>query len=335
MLASETKIPKSTLHDALKRGDIVRRTNSLKPLLTNQNKFDRMRFALSFIRRMPHENKFVFDNMRNVVHVDEKWFYLKRENQRMYLGPEEVMPERSTKSKHFIPKVMFLCAVARPQYDYNRKSYFDGKIGLWPFVHMVPAQRSSRNRSAGTLEMKPLTVNREIYRSFLTEKVYPAIRSKLPVTHKSNVVVQQDNARPHVNVNDREVSAKGREGDWNINLTSQPANSPDFNVLDLGYFNSIQSISQKNEYENLQDLVDAVTQSFDELSKDTLNASFLSLQKVFESSLMVDGGNSYRMPHMGKRKISSTDQFNHVVECDPDLYNKASQKVSGSSSSMV
>lgn len=50
---------------------------------------------------------------------------------------------------------------------------------------------------------------------------------------------------------------------------------------------------------------------------------------------MVDGGSSYRMFHMGKREDSSTDQFNYVVEYDPELYNKAGQKVSGSSSSNI
>lgn len=217
--------------------------------------------------------------MKHVVHDDEKWFFVNSENQKIYLGPEREMPGRNTKSKYFIPKVMFLCAVAHPQYDYNRKSYFNEKIGFWPFIHMVPAQRSSQNRPAGTLEMKPLTMNREIYRSFLTKNVYPTIRSKLPVTHKGNFDFQQNNERPHVNVNDPEVSSRGLEEDWNINLTFQSAKSPDNDVLDLGHFNSVQSISQKDDCKNLPDLVDAMTNSFDELSKETLNPSFFVTSK--------------------------------------------------------
>lgn len=191
------------------------------------------------------------------------------------------------------------------------------KIGLWLFLHIIPAQRYCSNLSVRTLQIKPLTVNREICRSILTEKVYSAFRSKLPITPKSNAIVQQDNVRPHLNVNDREVSTKVWERDWKINLTFQPAKSPDFNVLDIGYFTSIQSIGQKNEYKNSQDLVDAVTQSFHEFSKNTLSALLLSLQKIFESFLKVGGGSSYRMPHMEKRKMSITDQFNNVVKCDP------------------
>lgn len=37
---------------------------------------------------MSHENKFVFDNIRYRVLVDENSFYIKRENQSKYLRPE-------------------------------------------------------------------------------------------------------------------------------------------------------------------------------------------------------------------------------------------------------
>lgn len=61
-------------------------------------------------------------------------FFEKSENLRTYLCPGNEMPEQYTKTKHFIPKVMLLCAVARPQYDYNGKSYFDEKIRLRSFL---------------------------------------------------------------------------------------------------------------------------------------------------------------------------------------------------------
>lgn len=138
MLASETKLRMSTLNDALKHGYIVRRTNALKRLVTNQNKFGRMRFSLLIIRKRPHEQ---CDSCR------WKMVYIKRKNREMNLGPVEVMPERSTKSKHIIPNVMFLFALAFSQYDRIRKICFDGIF--WPFLHMVPAQRPSRNLSAG------------------------------------------------------------------------------------------------------------------------------------------------------------------------------------------
>ncbi|KAH9123464.1 hypothetical protein LEN26_009938, partial [Aphanomyces euteiches] len=50
------------------------------------------------------------------------------------------------------------------------------------------------------------------------------------------IYIQQDNARPHVEVDDPAVMMEGSSEGWTIHLTAQPAMSPDFNVLDLGFF---------------------------------------------------------------------------------------------------
>lgn len=71
-LASKTKILSSTLHDALKRESINRRRITLKPLLTGENKMERMKFALSFVRHVLNKIEYIFESMCNMVHVDEK-----------------------------------------------------------------------------------------------------------------------------------------------------------------------------------------------------------------------------------------------------------------------
>jgi hypothetical protein len=50
---------------------------------------------------------------------------------------------------------MFLCVIARPRMDSGENCTFDGKIGCFPFVTYGPAKRTSKNRAAGTSEMKP------------------------------------------------------------------------------------------------------------------------------------------------------------------------------------
>jgi hypothetical protein len=54
-------------------------------------------------------------DMEEFVHIDEKWFYLRFENEKYYLAPDEPPPERHCKSKRFTTKVMFLAGVARPR----------------------------------------------------------------------------------------------------------------------------------------------------------------------------------------------------------------------------
>ncbi|ETN15348.1 hypothetical protein PPTG_21928 [Phytophthora nicotianae INRA-310] len=48
----------------------------------------------------------------------------------------------------------------------------------------------------------------------------------------STVVVQQDNAGPHVLENDAELETEGKVDGWSIKMRCQPPRSPDLNVLD-------------------------------------------------------------------------------------------------------
>lgn len=62
-----------------------------------------------------------FNGMSEYVHIDEKWFYMTKLKEKFYLLPNERPPEHLTKSKKFIPKVMFMAVVARPRYDFKEK----------------------------------------------------------------------------------------------------------------------------------------------------------------------------------------------------------------------
>lgn len=116
--------------------------------------------------------------MYSYVPMDEKRFRIIKDNQSFYLVPGDVRPYPTSKSKSFIEKVTFLRAVARSRYNSKTKSNFDGKIGIWPFVHNEATQRSSRDRPVGTLEMKAIKIRSEIYKFFSLEKVFFAICSK-------------------------------------------------------------------------------------------------------------------------------------------------------------
>jgi len=79
------------------------------------------------------------------VHVNKKWFELTEDSVSYILAQNEVEPHREGKKLHK-PRIMFLCAIAKPRYDPHTKKMWDGKIGMWPFALQVPAQRSSTNR---------------------------------------------------------------------------------------------------------------------------------------------------------------------------------------------
>ena len=70
----------------------------------------------------------------------------------------------------------------------------------------------------------------------LIDNILPAIRQKWPEGASKTVYIQQDNAKPHILNNDPIFREAANQGGFNIHLIQQPPNSPDMNVLDLGFF---------------------------------------------------------------------------------------------------
>ncbi|XP_047257958.1 uncharacterized protein LOC124890166 [Capsicum annuum] len=205
-LAFAMNMAKSTVFRRVKDGTLRPHSNSIKPHLTEGNKKVRLQYCLSMIDQNTIHINPMFMNMFNYVHIDEKWFFWSKIVERHYLLPGEHEPDpyRSYKSKNFIPKVMFMAAVARPRFDENGIELFSGKIG--------------------TMETKPIqSVTKDINRVCLIEKVLPAIRAKWPASDSNNpIFLQQDNARPHVGNNDLEFIEAARQDGFDIRLCFQP-----------------------------------------------------------------------------------------------------------------
>ncbi|CAN0501098.1 unnamed protein product [Discosporangium mesarthrocarpum] len=149
---------------------------------------------------------------------------------------------------------MFLAAVARPRMTSNGV-WFDGKIGIWPIADTVAAMRSSKIRKKGTMMLKPATVNAERYKELIIDKVIPAIKPRMPRPPGHTIVVQQDGAKSHTGGGVMETT-QAKAGD-SIILETEPANSPDLNVNDLGFFHSIQQLKEDVGVSSPEDLVEA------------------------------------------------------------------------------
>ncbi|XP_057801157.1 uncharacterized protein LOC131016474 [Salvia miltiorrhiza] len=170
-LAVRINRSKSTVWRWVNQGLIRAHTSAIKPNLTAPNKLLRLQFSLEALVFDRIMMALKFKAMNNTVHVDEKWFYITKAAHRFYLTPGEGDPHRTCKSKSFIEKVMFLCAVCRPLFSDDGEVLFDGKIGIFPFIQKVPAQRNSKNRPSGTLETKPIqSVTKEVMRDSFINK---------------------------------------------------------------------------------------------------------------------------------------------------------------------
>lgn len=324
-LAAALGMSPTVVFRSLKEGQLRRHSNAIKPLIKEDNKKTRVKFCLSMLNKnaLPHQPKFV--DMYNVVHIDEKWFYMTKKTQTYYLLPSEEDPLRTCQSKNYISKVMFLAAMARPRYDGEGNETFSGKIGIFPFVTLQKAQRRSCNREAGTMELKPMvSIKREDIKRFLIEKVLPRIYERWPAEDFGKTIfIQQDNAKTHVTVNDEEFQVAALQHGLDIQLMCQPPNSPDLNILDLGYFRAIQALQHHVCPKTVEDLVTVVEEAYDEYPPNLVNRVFLTLQSCMIEIITIGGGNNYKIPHLKKDTLEREGLLPVQMDCDPNLVEEA------------
>ncbi|XP_042035354.1 uncharacterized protein LOC121781723 [Salvia splendens] len=330
-LAIKMEVSKSTAGRWVKGNKIRPHTNVIKPALTDVNKISRMRWSLSHIQLTMYEGKLLYHAMHNIVHIDEKWFYMTKASDRYYMLPDEDEPYRSCKSKRFITKVMFMCAVSRPMFGSDGQPIFDGKIGIFPFTQQVPAKRKLKNRSRGTLETKSIpSVNKEAMRECLLNQaskhsitnhaqIIPINKAKWPANASKEIYIQQDNVKPHLKSYGLQFEAIASTDGFKFHLISQPANSPDTSVLDLGFFKAIQSLQDDKLATNIDELLENVCSSFEELTPQTLNKVFLTLQSCLSKILEVHGGNNYKIPYLNKDRLSRTVGLPTSLEVESNL----------------
>jgi len=334
MLAAQLEIPQSSLMYILKeKGSVFRRhSNALKPKLTEENQQARLQFALSKInlntttptRHGPPQPK--FNTLFDEVHVDEKWFYLCRDGENYIIIYGEEPPKRYVSHKSHITKVMFLCAQARPRRLHNG-TWWDGKIGIWPIGEYTVAQRTSVNRPAGADEFTKQSIDRDKHREMMINDVVPAIQSRFPTSEQSRygtIYIQQDGAPSHIptkNEDDmwfEEIKALGLSD--SIKLVTQPANSPDVNVNDLGFFNALQAMYHSYCPMNSLELIEMVTMCYNEYPTNKINRIWLTYQSCLNEIIKCNGHNNYKIPHMNKDRLERLNRLPTVLDvCEEAL----------------
>ncbi|KAH0635898.1 hypothetical protein KY289_035813 [Solanum tuberosum] len=104
--------------------------------------------------------------------------------------------------------------------------------------------------------------------------------------------IQQNNARPHIDVHDLEFMEAAQRDGFDTKLCFQLPNSPDLNDLDLEFFRAIQ---YQNSPSNVDELVECC------------------MNKVMKDK----GGNNY------KERLEREGDLPLQVRCDVDTVNQA------------
>ena len=311
--AHALKVGTKTVMNLKKEGTIKVCNSSVRPLLQDHHKIARYMFCANEVN-----DDGTIKTMLDRVHIDEKNFQLCPEKTRYYLTEGEEPPVRRVQHKSHIPKVTVIAAVAEPRTCPRTGEFWDGKIGVWAFYEKVEAKRDSKNRPAGTIEWVPYTVDNKAYSNYLVTKIIPAIGEKWPKWDKhKDIKIQADNAPAHSHVHAASFSKAVKRTKLNISLYKQPAQSPDLNILDLGFFRAIQSLQQKNPQFNIKNLIGAVENSWNEISPDVLRYNFLSLKSNMAQILEDFGNNGKHTQHMGKKKLDNDNKFPSTISVTP------------------
>ena len=135
----------------------------------------------------------------------------------------------------------------------------------------------------------------------LLTKVVPAIDEKWPAGDwLCTITIQQDNAGPHINNDNKEFCSFVEGLGLKIKLGRQPAQSPETNVLDLGLFQAIDCACKRIPATNFEELVEAVPAAFDMLPWKTINKCFITLMATLDKIIRRESKNNFSTPHVKK-----------------------------------
>ena len=253
--------------------------------------------------------------MEDLIHIDEKWFYLMKDGQCFIIVADEAEPYRHVQHKLFLMKIMFLCVVARPRYNMNKNTWFDRKIGIWPIRKWEPVKQSLKKCTKGTPVWKNQCIKRDVYREYLIQKLLPAIKRRWPMNN-GRIWLQQDGTKSHILEDDEEFKEVVDKIGLNLTVYTQSPNSPDTNILDLGFFRAIQAFNDDCTA-NEKELIKLVEKAYGEYPLHKLNHVWLTLQSCFNMIIENDGGNDYKIPQMGKESLERRGLLPRVSDITP------------------
>ena len=134
------------------------------------------------------------------------------------------------------------------------------------------------------------------------------------------IYIQQDGVKNHIREDDEEFNNVLMEQEIDAKLYTKTLNSPDVNILDLGFFRAIQSFnnaSPKNEAELIQSVQDA----YENYLQHKLNWTWLTLQSCFNQIILHHRDNDYSIEHISKAKLEWQGQLPDVLHVvDDDVY---------------
>ncbi|CAN0313379.1 unnamed protein product [Discosporangium mesarthrocarpum] len=168
------------------------------------------------------------------------------------------------------------------------------------------------------MEINPITMDGEQEKQMMVMEVIPAIKARMPGASARPIWVQQDGSKAHARSG--VVAAIEAADRGNIILETQPPSSPDLNVLELGFFHSIQRLKDDLGVSNVRELVKATIKALDEYPRETLERCWHCLFALYGEVLGCKGDNNFRIPHPGINKAQRAGKLSQNAWVDEEKY---------------
>ena len=158
-------------------------------------------------------------------------------------------------------------------------------------------KKKSKNRAAGISIEIDVNVDSAYFEKMMKEKVIPAIVAKM--SWAKHVTIQMDNAKPHAGCgNLTKLNEYGATLTPKVVFILQPANSPDTNINDLCFFNSLASAVSKKTTRTKDELAKVVVDIYEKWhTVDRLDKLWRLKTAVMHCICANDGNNQFKMPH--------------------------------------
>jgi hypothetical protein len=205
----------------------------------------------------------------------------------------------------------------------NTKMFsFDGLVSLIPIVTTRQQKRKSKLHDVGEIIWEPVSMDQQVFEDKFLNFLLPDIKKNCPKDMTSNIItIQMDNAGPH-KIGMEKLKEKCLELNLKIKLDYQPAQSPDLNVLDLGFFRSIQSMFWKRSgMEDINHMYCALQDCWETYPPYKLNNAFITLFNNYNSILESNGDNNYKIKHISKNKLVRMGKLPIFIEVTTHINN--------------
>ena len=128
--------------------------------------------------------------------------------------------------------------------------------------------------------------------------------------------MQQDGAKSHILKDDVEFKEAVDKIGLNLTMYTQLFNSPDTNILNLSFFRAIQLFNNDCPADE-EELIKLVEKAYGEYPLHKLNHVWPTLQICLNMIIENDGGNDYKIPHMGKESMERRVLLPWVLDVTP------------------